>query len=220
VISDLTALFLTAIVFGAIGVVSATRFALSALMLTDQTAAWARALGFAVGTTVVFAIAAVLGTLGVEIPGAGSPSPTVNLIPGITMVVAAGVMLLMRRRQMADPDADTGPSRHPTLASAGLGAGVALQSVGRLLILVGAGYRIGTLARTPTEAIGAIALMLVIWQVPVWAPMALYVFRRDRFDALAARARPALDRIEGGIFGVVLIAAVGVFFIILGLTGF
>ena len=61
--------------------------------------------------------------------------------------------------------------------------------------------------------------MLVIWQVPVWAPMALYVFRRDRFDALAERARPALDRIEGGIIGALIIAAVGIFFIFLGLSG-
>ena len=62
--------------------------------------------------------------------------------------------------------------------------------------------------------------MLFIWQVPVWAPMALYIFKRDRFDALAARARPALDRIEGGIFGAIIVGAVGIFFIFLGLTGF
>lgn len=217
-ISDLTALFLTAIVFGAIGMVSATRFALSALMLTDQQAGWARALGFAVGTTLVFLIATVLGLLGVEVPGAGSPNPTINLVLGIIMVVAAGAMLFMHHRRPAEQDA--GPSRHPTLKSAGLGAGVAVQSFGRLLVLAGAGYRIGTLARTPTEAISTIALMLFIWQVPVWAPMALYIFKRDRFDALAARARPALDRIEGGIFGAIIVGAVGIFFIFLGLTGF
>ena len=101
-ISDLTALFLTAIVFGAIGMVSATRFALSALMLTDQQAGWARALGFAVGTTVVFLMATVLGMLGVEVPGAGSPNPTINLVLGIIMVVAAGAMLFMHHRRPAD----------------------------------------------------------------------------------------------------------------------
>jgi hypothetical protein len=216
VISDLTSVILTAILFGAIGMVSATRFALSALMLTDQKAAWAKALGFAVGTTLVFGIAAVLGLLGVEVPGPGRGSPTVNLVLGIAMVIAAGAMIFMHRRRVTAPDPS--PSRHPTLASAGLGAGVALQSFGRLLVLAAAGYRIGSLTRSPTEAIGAIALMLVIWQVPVWAPMALYVFRRERFDALAERARPALDRLEGGIVGAVIIAAVGVFFIYLGLT--
>jgi hypothetical protein len=216
-ISDLTSLILTSVAFGAVGVVSATRFALSALMLTSDTAAWARALGFAVGSTAVFAIAALLGLVGVEVPGAGSASPTVNLVLGIAMVVAALVMVVLHRRSVGRPD--PGPSRHPTLASAGLGAGVAFQSFGRLLVLAGAGYTIGTLTRSPTEALGAIGLMLVIWQVPVWAPMALYVLRRDRFDALAERAKPALDRIEGGIFGAVIIAAVGAWFIFLGLTG-
>jgi hypothetical protein len=217
VISAIASLILTAVLFGAIGMVSATRFALSALMLTSETVPWARALGFAVGSTAVFALATFLGLLGVEVPGAGSTSPTVNIVLGVAMIIAAVVMVVLQRRRLGQPA--PGPSRHPMLAGAGVGIGVAVQSFGRLLVLAGAGYRIGTLTNSPTQALAAIGLMLVIWQVPVWAPMALFVFKRDRFDALAARARPTLDRLEGGVFGAVIIAAVGLFFIFLGITG-
>ena len=39
--------------------------------------------------------------------------------------------------------------------------------------------------------------------------MLLFVFWRERFDALAKRAQPAIDRIEEGIVGVLIVGLVG-----------
>jgi len=48
---------------------------------------------------------------------------------------------------------------------------------------------------------------------------ALYIFRRPRFDALARRARPAIDRAQGGWYGAALIAAFGIYLIYRGVQG-
>jgi hypothetical protein len=85
-------------------------------------------------------------------------------------------------------------------------------------VLLAGGYRLGLISDT-FVALGAIGLMILIWQIPVWGPMAIYVFRRGRFDALEERARPALDRIEGGVWGALIVGAVGIWMLLLGLTG-
>jgi hypothetical protein len=45
------------------------------------------------------------------------------------------------------------------------------------------------------------------------------IFRRPRFDALARRARPAIDRAQGRWYGAALIAAFGIYLIYRGLQG-
>ncbi len=208
-------LVLVTIVFGAIGVVSATRFALSVLMLASKTSPWLRALGFAVGTTAIFAAAALLGLLGIQVPD-DRDAPRFDIVLGGVMIIVAVAMLVARRRpRPVDPQ----PARHPFASAAGIGAGVAFQSFGRLLILVAGGFRIGELSDSIVTGLSAVAIMIAIWQVPVWGPMALYVFRRSRFDAIAERARPALDHVESGPFGAIVVAAVGAYLLIRGLQG-
>ncbi len=209
-------LALTAIVIGAIGIFSPTRLALSAMMLTSETHAWGRAIAYLVGSTAVFAAAAFVGLLGVEAAGLRGVAPTVNIVLGSVMIGVAVAMLVARRRQR---DLPPRPSRHPVLAAAGVGAAVAFQSFGRLLVLLAGGYRIGDLARGGVPALGWVGVMIAIWQVPVWSPMLLYVFGRDRFDALAQRAQPALDRIEEGIVGAIVVGLVGGWILVQGLTG-
>ena len=63
-----------------------------------------------------------------------------------------------------------------------------------------------------------VGLMILIWQAPVWSPMLLYVIRRDRFDALARRVQPAIDKIEDGAAGAILVALVGAWILFEGLT--
>ncbi len=63
-----------------------------------------------------------------------------------------------------------------------------------------------------------VGLMILIWQAPAWSPMLLYVVRRDRFDALARRVQPAIDRIEDGAAGAILVALVGAWILFEGLT--
>jgi len=41
------------------------------------------------------------------------------------------------------------------------------------------------------------------------SPMLLYVFWRERFDALAQLAQPAIDRIEEGVVGAIIVGSVG-----------
>ena len=209
-------LVLTVVVIGGLGAVSPTRFALSVVMLTDPTQPWPRALGFAVGSTAVFAAAVLLGLLGVQAPGGQEASDTINVVLGGTMIVVAIVMTLQRRRPTP---VSTYSARHPFLTATGVGAGVAFQSFGRLLVLVAAGFRIGLLSGSAVTAIGAAIAMIVLWQAAILAPMALYIFRRPRFDALAKRARPAIDRAQGGWYGAALIAAFGVYLIYRGLQG-
>ena len=208
-------LVLVVIVFGAVGVVSATRFALAVLMLASNSAPWLRALGFATGTTAVFAAAALLGLLGVQVPE-DRDRPAIDIALGAIMIAVAVGMLVRRRRP---PHPDPVPARHPFLSSAGIGAGVAFQSFGRLLILLAGGFRIGALSDSVVTGLGAVAIMLAIWQVPVWGPMALYVFRRSRFDSIAERARPALDRVESGPFGAIVVGLIGAYLLIRGLMG-
>jgi hypothetical protein len=209
-------LALTAILIGAIGIFSPTRLALSVLMLTSATAPWGRALAYAAATTAVFAVASVIGLLGVEAAGFGGAAPGVNIVLGVVMIgVALSMVVVHRRRQNVPIQA----SRHPVLAAAGVGAAVAIQSFGRLLVLLAGGFRIGALTDGLVTGLAFMGLMLAIWQTPVWSPMLLYVFWRERFDALARRAQPAIDRIEEGIVGAVIVGLVGAWILIQGLLG-
>ena len=205
---------LTAILIGAIGIFSPTRLALSVLMLRSATAPWGRALAYALATTAVFAVASIIGLLGVEAAGFRGAAPGVNIVLGVVMIgVAASMVVIHRRRQ----NVQIQEARHPVLAAAGVGAAVAIQSFGRLLVLLAGGYRIGTLTEGWLVGLAFVGLMLAIWQTPVWSPMLLYVFRRARFDAMAARAQPAIDRIEEGVAGAIIVGAVGVWILIQGL---
>ena len=209
-------LLLTAILIGAVGIFSPTRLALSVLMLTSATAPWRRALAYAAGSTAVFAVAAIIGLLGVEAAGFRGVAPAVNIVLGTVMIgVAVSMAVIHRRRQ----DLPIQEARHPVLAASGVGAGVAIQSFGRLLVLLAGGYRIGTLTDGLVPGLAFVGLMLAIWQAPVWSPMLLYVFWRERFDALAQRAQPAIDRIEEGVVGAIIVGAVGAFILVQGLLG-
>ena len=140
---------LTAILFGAIGIFSPTRLALSVLMLTSKTNPWGRALAYTAATTAVFAVASVIGLLGVEAAGFGGVAPGVNIVLGVVMLgVAISMVVIHRRRQNVPIQA----SRHPMLAAAGVGAAVAVQSFGRLLVLLAGGFRIGSLTGGPSAA--------------------------------------------------------------------
>ena len=208
-------LVLTAIVFGAIGAFSPTRLALSVVMLTSDTAPWGRAIAYLIGSTAVFAAAALIGLLGVQAAGLAGADPRVNIVLGATMIGAAIFMVVgKRRRKNLPPQA----SSHPVLAAAGIGAGVAFQSFGRLLVIVAGGYRIGALTRGPVPGLALVGLMIFIWQAPVWSPMLLYILRRKRFDALARRVQPAIDKIEDGATGAILVALVGALILVEGLT--
>jgi hypothetical protein len=94
---------------------------------------------------------------------------------------------------------------------------MAIQSFGRLLVLLAGGYRIGVLSDNVITGLGFAAIMIAVWQISIWGPMVLYVFRRERFDALAERARPALDRVEGSLAGAIVVGAVGVVVLLQGL---
>ena len=208
-------LALTAIVFGAIGAFSPTRLALSVVMLTSETAPWGRAIAYLIGSTAVFATAALIGLLGVQAAGLRGADPKVNIVLGSIMIGAAIFMVVGERRRKNLPPQQ---SSRPVLAAAGLGAGVAFQSFGRLLVIVAGGYRIGALTRGPVPGLAFVGLMIFIWQAPVWSPMLLYVLRRKRFDALARRVQPAIDKIEDGATGAILVAIVGALILIEGLT--
>jgi hypothetical protein len=209
-------LLLTAVLIGSIGIFSPTRLALAVLMLTSATAPWGRALGYAAGSTSIFAVAAVIGLLGVEAAGFRGVAPGVNIALGTVMIgVAISMVVIHRRRQ----DFPIQEARHPVLAATGVGAGVAIQSFGRLLVLLAGGFRIGTLIDGFVPGLAFVGLMLAVWQAPVWSPMVLYVFGRKRFDALARRAQPAIDRIEEGVVGAIIVGAVGAFILLQGLLG-
>ena len=204
-------LTLTAIAFGAVGIFSPTRAALVMLLLTNPDTPWPRAISYAAGTTVVFATAVLLGLAGRQVAGGDEAESLVGLVLGLLMIVTAGVMFVRQRRR---GDAPSQPSRHPLLTSFGLGAGVAFQSFGRLLLLIAGGYRLGLVGASTVTSLSFAALLLLIWQTPVWGPMLVYVFKRDRFDAMERRARPALDRIEGGPLGAILVGAIGLLLVL------
>ena len=208
--TDALQLTLTAIAFGAVGVFSPTRAALVVLMLTNPDAPWPRAISYAVGTTVIFAAAVLLGLAGVEVAGRDGDR-IIGLVLGLLMIIAAVVMFVQQRRRGDLPRA---PSSHPLMAAFGVGAGVAFQSFGRLLLLVAGGYRLGQVGASTVTSISFAALLLLIWQAPVWGPMLIYVFRRERFDALERRVRPALDRIEGGPLGAIVVGVVGLLLVL------
>lgn len=214
-ISNTVELAVTAVLFGAVGIFSPTRFALSVLMLTGERSPWARSVAFAIASTVVFAVAALIGLVGGELSGIRDVSSEATIVIGL-LIVAVAVIMLVRRRRLPDEIPPTS-SRRPLLAAAGIGAGVSVQSFGRLLILVAGGTRIGLLSTNPVESLATLGAMIAIWQIPVLAPMALYIFARPRFDAIARRARPAIDRVEGGPWAAILVAAVGFYLIVRGL---
>lgn len=208
-------LALTAILVGAVGIFSPTRLAVAVLMLASSTNPWGRAIAYLAGSTAVFVAAALVGLLGVEAAGLRGAAPEVNIVLGTVMICVAVSMVLVRRRRRNRPPQ---PSRHPVLAAASIGAGIAFQSFGRLLLLLAAGFRIGALSRNPVPALLGIGVMVLIWQAPVWGPMLLYLFRRERFDALTRRAQPAIDRLEDGVIGALAVGLVGAWILVQGLT--
>ena len=214
-LSNTVELTVIAVLFGAVGIFSPTRFAVSVLMLTGERSPWARSVAFAIASTVVFTVAALIGLVGGELSGIREVSSQATIAIGV-LIVAVAVVMLVRRRRPPDEIPPTS-SRRPVLAAAGIGAGVSLQSFGRLLILVAGGTRIGMVSGNPVESLATLGAMIAIWQIPILAPMALYIFARRRFDAIARRARPAIDRVEEGPWGGILVAAVGFYLIIRGL---
>jgi hypothetical protein len=205
----------TAIVFGGIGAISASRAALSMLMLTSATRPWARAIAYVAGSTLVFAAALLVGVLGVEATGRVRQD-RVDAVLGVAMIGVAVILLVLERRRRGLPRP---PSGHPVLSAFGIGLAVALQSIGRLFILVAGGYRLGALTNDLLVVAGYGTLLLVIWQASVWVPMAIFVFWRERFDALERRLRPAIDRIEEGPAGAIAVGIVGVLLLIRSFVG-
>jgi hypothetical protein len=203
-------LTLTAIGFGLIGAFSATRLAMTVLMLTSEEQPWARAVAYLAGSTVAFGIVLLLGVLGMQAVSE-SEQQAIALWLGIIFVVIALVMgfARVRRRPMPHVIAD-----RPRMAAFGIGMGVSVQSVGRLLILLAGGSRIGALAASATVALAFAGLLLLVWQASIWGTMVVQVVWPSRFAALERRARPVLDHLEGGITGAVLVGLVGLFMVI------
>ena len=92
-------LVLTAILFGAIGAFSPTRLALSVVMLTSETRPWGRAIAYLIGSTAIFATAAIIGLLGVQAAGLRGADPKVNIVLGTIMIGAAISMVVGQRRR-------------------------------------------------------------------------------------------------------------------------
>ena len=131
-------------------------------------------------------------------------------------LVGVGVGMMISRRR--NPDLEPADPRHPLLSAAGVGVGVSIQAPGRLILLIAGGYRIGDLAGSAAVAVAFAAVMLAIWQLPIWGTMILSIVAPDRFQALERRARPALERVESGPVGAILVAAIGILLVIRGLT--
>jgi hypothetical protein len=213
--SSTVELILTSVIFGAVGLLSPTRAAMAVVMLTSKTAPWPRAIAYLVGSTVVFGIAAVIGLLGVQ-AGGGAQS-TLTIVAGLAMIGVAAGMTIVHRRRPARTE-ETEPS-HPMLSAFGVGVGVSFQSTGRLFVLLAGGYRIGVLAESIPEALIFAGIMIAIWQAPIWLLMLMSVFMPDRFAAVERRARPALDRIENGVIGIIIVAALGAWLVYVGVSG-
>ena len=212
--NDTLELALTSVVFGLVGIVSPTRTGMTVLMLTSRVRPWARAVAFAIGSTAIFGIVVVLGLLGVQATSINMQVP-VTIALGFTLVGVGVGMVISRRRR---PDEEPVDPKHPLLSAAGIGVGVSIQAPGRLIVLIAGGYRIGDLAGSATAALTFAGVMLAIWQVPIWGTMLLSLLMPDRFEQLERRARPALDRVESGPWGAVLVAAVGILLVVRGLT--
>ena len=102
------------------------------------------------------------------------------------------------------------------LSAFGVGVGVSFQSTGRLFVLLAGGYRIGVLADSISQALFYAAIMIAIWQGSIWLLMLMSVFMPERFAAVERRARPALDRIENGVIGIVIVALLGAWLLYVG----
>jgi len=213
-VSSTLELLLTSIVFGAVGLLSPTRAAMTVVMLTSKTLAWGRALAYLAGSTLVFGIAAVIGLFGVQ-AGGGAQS-ALTIVAGLAMIGVAAGMTIVHRRRPAEPDPEP---RHPMLSAFGVGVGVSFQSTGRLFVLLAGGYRIGVLADSVTVALIYAGIMIAIWQGSIWLLMLMSVFMPDRFAAVERRARPALDRIENGVIGIVIVALLGAWLLYIGVRG-
>jgi len=210
-LSQAVELILTSVIFGAVGLLSPTRAAMAVVMLTSKTRPWGRAIAYLAGSTLVFGIAAVIGLLGVQ-AGGGAQS-ALTIFAGLAMLgVAAGMTIVHRRRS---PEPETEP-RHPMLSAFGVGVGVSFQSTGRLFVLLAGGYRIGVLADSISQALFYAAIMIAIWQGSIWLLMLMSVFMPERFAAVERRARPALDRIENGVIGIVIVALLGAWLLYVG----
>jgi hypothetical protein len=210
-VSSTVELLLTSIVFGAVGLLSPTRAAMTVVMLTGKTLPWARALAYLAGSTLVFGIAAVIGLLGVQ-AGGGAES-ALTIVAGLAMIGVAAGMTIVHRRRPAQTDAEP---KHPMLSAFGVGVGVSFQSTGRLFVLLAGGYRIGVLADSVPQALIYAGIMIAIWQGSIWLLMLMSVFMPDRFAAVERRARPALDRIENGVIGIVIVALLGAWLLYVG----
>ena len=86
-------------------------------------------------------------------------------------------------------------------------------------MLLAGGYRIAVLAKSVPEALIFGGIMVAIWQTPIWGLMLMSIFAPHRFAAVERRARPALDRIENGVIGSVIVALLGAWLVYVGIRG-
>ncbi|HEX5038821.1 MAG TPA: hypothetical protein VFW95_01635 [Candidatus Limnocylindria bacterium] len=207
-------LILTSLAFGAVGLFSPTRAAMAVVMLTGATLPWPRALAYLAGSTLVFGIAVGIGLLGVQ--AGGDAQSTLTIVAGVAMLIVAAGMTVVHRRRQPEPEAEP---RHPILSAFGVGVGVSFQSTGRLFVLLAGGYRIAVLAKSVPEALIFGGIMVAIWQTPIWGLMLMSIFAPHRFAAVERRARPALDRIENGVIGIVIVALLGAWLVYVGVRG-
>jgi hypothetical protein len=96
----------------------------------------------------------------------------------------------------------------------------ARSGIGGLVVgVAAAGGHHGAAIAVPSARHGVPGALLRRLIVARTCASGLVIFRRPRFDALARRARPAIDRAQGGWYGAALIAAFGIYLIYRGLQG-
>jgi hypothetical protein len=223
------ALWLLAVVLvlGMLAGLSPTKAATTIMLLGKGTLRWPRVIAFAAGsTTVILVIAIVAGLSGITVESIGGSrrlTGLINLVLGMILVAVAVVGLVRSRRQRAAatvPDtAASEPAQQPSRAVAsafGLGAGETVQAVGKLILFAAAVNEITATALPGVLALAYFVILVVLTQLPVWGPAALFVRSPDHF----ARVSVEVDRRLAGPGSPVLLvltAAVGIGLIIFGI---
>jgi len=220
------ALWLLAVVLvlGVLAGLSPTKAATTIMLLGKGTLRWPRVIAFAAGSTTVILLIAIVASLsGITLEAIGGSrrlTGLIDLILGTILVLVATVGLVRARRRRATPGVPAAaepsqPSR-AVAAAFGLGAGETVQAVGKLVLFAAAVNRI---AATPMPGILAVVYFLILvmlTQLPVWGPAALFVRSPDQF----ARVSVEVDRRLAGPGNPILLvitAAVGLGLVVFGL---
>lgn len=211
--------FLLILPYGLIG-------ALSPMMFTEQTLILASRRGkksasaYAVGailTLFVFATGLVLAGRAIQLPDDPSLSAGLDLLIGVVMLIAAGLVHRHRDRPNSPAKAKRVPSSDRIWALFGFGVFSMATNFKAIALMVPAAKIIATQGAALPERVILVVVIVMIASAPAWLPLLLTALAPGSAERVLEAIRNFLER-HGRRLVLILLLVLGTFFVVRGIV--